>query len=197
MTIVVVVVVGVVIAAAVHLATVFLNVAPTNALSQKHAAGIHTYVSPDFTQGWKLFAPNPQNENTHVQARANVVMPDGNVTTTSWVDLGAMDEARIVHNAFPSQTQQSELSTAWGNYADLHDPQGRSLGPQGNLTQQYLLRIVAHRFGPHLNGGTVVRIQLRSAVTPVETPPWVAKKTDTQTSYQLMPWWTVNTEDFK
>ncbi|MFJ9416212.1 DUF5819 family protein [Streptomyces sp. NPDC101227] len=196
-TIVVLAVVGVVVAAVVHLAMVFLHAAPTNSFSQQHVTGITNYVTPDFAQGWKLFAPNPQDENSHVQARAQVLMPDGSLTTTSWVDLGAMDEARIVHNAFPSQTQQSELFTAWSNFANSQDGQGRPLGALGNLTQQYLLRIVAQRFGPHLNGGTVVRIQLRSAVTPVQTPPWVHKKIDASTSYQLLPWWPVKTEDFK
>ncbi|MFG2136009.1 DUF5819 family protein [Streptomyces sp. NPDC048650] len=196
MSIIALAVVGVLIAGVVHLAMVFLNVAPVNSFSTQHAAGIHKYISPDFTQGWKLFAPNPQAQNSHVQARATVLMPDGSLATTSWVDLSALDESRIVHNPFPSQTHQNELSVAWTNFAASHDNQGRPLGASAHQAQEYLLRIVAHRFGPHFNGGTVVRVQVRSAVTPVAAPPWTHKDTDTKTSYLALPWWAVNSEDF-
>src|SRR2546427_266272 len=51
-------VVGVVVGAAVHSGMLFLSYAPSNPFSEQHAAGINTYVSPEFAQGWKLFAPN-------------------------------------------------------------------------------------------------------------------------------------------
>ncbi|MFF4951218.1 DUF5819 family protein [Streptomyces chattanoogensis] len=197
MSIIVLAVVGVVVGAALHLAMIFLNIAPVNSLSQEHVPGIYSYVSPDFAQGWKLFAPNPQSVNTHVQARATVLMPDGSLTTTSWVDLSAMDDAQIVHDPFPSQVHQNELSVAWENFVSSRDNQGRSVGEYGILAQKYLLRVVAHRLGPHRDGGTVLRIQLRSADTPVGTPPWMNKHTDTGTSYQVLPWWAVKSEDFQ
>jgi hypothetical protein len=190
-------VVGVMVGAVVHLALVFLSVAPLSPLSQQHAAGIYTYIAPELTQDWKLFAPNPTSINYHVQARAKVLRPDGTVATTSWVDLSAVDEAQILHNPFPSQTKQNELRIAWTDFVYWHDDQGRPIGTLGKLTQEYLVRIVAHRFGPHFNGGTVQLIQVRSANIPVGAPPWSNQHIDSTTSYQVEPWWSVDSEDFK
>ncbi len=181
---------------AVHLAMVFLHVAPTNTASQKYARTISDYIYPEFEQNWKLFAPNPLQENSDVQARAEVRKPDGTVATTGWVDLTAMDIARIRHNPIPSHTEQNELRRAWSFYTDTHDDQNRSNGLRGDLAQSYVLRIVAHRFGPHLNGGDVQRVQVRSATTAVGAPPWSTEKIDTRTYYRVLPWWAVSPEDF-
>jgi hypothetical protein len=195
--VIVLTVAAVVAGAAIHLGMVFLSVAPSNTLSQRYSTAIDNYIYPEFEQNWKLFAPNPVQENDHVQARAEVLMPDGTSTTTGWVDLTAMDEAQIVHNPFPSHTQQNELRRAWSFYTDSHDNQGHPFGQRGTLSQEYVLRIVAHRFGPHLNGGTVQRIQARSADTTVAPPPWSGEKgTSTGTNYQQQPWWNVSSEDF-
>lgn len=197
MSIVALAVVGVVVAATVHLAMLFFNSAPLNSFSQQHAAAIDKYVVPEFAQEWQLYAPNPQSVNTHVQARAKVRMPSGSLTDTGWVDLTAMDDERIVHNPLPSQAHQNELHHAWANYVDSLDNEGRPVGLYGKLMQQYLLRIVAHRLGPQVNGGTVQLIQLRSANTPVGQPPWSVQQSDTRTSYVVQPWWAVKAEDFK
>ncbi|MFB6962290.1 DUF5819 family protein [Streptomyces sp. NPDC056309] len=197
MSIIALAVVGVVVAAIVHLAMLFLNSAPLNSFSQQHAADIDKYVASEFSQKWQLYAPNPQSVNTHVQARAKVRMPSGSLTGTGWVDLTAMDDERIVHNPLPSKTHQNELLYAWSNYVDSLDNEGRPVGLYGKLMQRYLLRIVAHRLGPQVNGGTVQFIQLRSANTPVGQPPWSAQQIDTQTSYVVQPWWVVKAEDFK
>jgi uncharacterized protein DUF5819 len=80
-------VVGVVIAAIVHLAMLFLYNAPSNSFSQQHAATIDRYIAPEFVQEWHLFAPNPQSVNIHVQARAKIQMPSGSLTdprSTGW-----------------------------------------------------------------------------------------------------------------
>ncbi|MEU9126185.1 DUF5819 family protein [Streptomyces sp. NPDC048506] len=197
MSIIVLVVVGVLTGAAVHMGMLFLGTAPANSLSQQHAAGINNYIGPEFAQEWKLFAPNPVSVNSHVQARAKVLMPDGSLTTTGWVDLTAIDEAQIVHNPLPSQAHQNELRLAWTNFFVSLDAKDRPVGLFGNLMQQYLLRIVAHRLGPHFNGGTVQRVQVRSADTPVGAPPWSKQHSNTRTSYLVLPWWTVKAEDFK
>ncbi|MFH9981217.1 DUF5819 family protein [Streptomyces sp. NPDC017179] len=197
MTIIALAVVGVAVAAIVHLTMLFLNNAPLNSFSQQHAAAIDKYLVPEFSQGWQLYAPNPKSVNTHVQARAKVKMPSGSLTDTGWVDLTAMDDERIVHNPLPSQAHQNELHAVWNNYVDSLDNEGRPVGLFGKLMQQYLLRIVAHRLGPQVDGGTVQFIQLRSADTPVGRPPWSLQQTDTQTSYVVQPWWAVKAEDFK
>ena len=187
---------AVAVGAVFHIGMVFLHVAPSNTLSQQHSRAISDYVYPEFEQNWKLFAPNPVQENNDVQARAEVRRPDGGLTTTGWVDLTAMDIAEIRHDPIPSHTVQNELRRAWSFYLDTHDGQGRAVGLRGNLSQRYILRIVAHRFGPRLNGGAVQRVQVRGATTPVASPPWSTQKTDTRTNYHALPWWAVSAEDF-
>ncbi|MDI5970602.1 DUF5819 family protein [Streptomyces sp. SL13] len=179
-----------------HIGMVFLHVAPTNTVSTEHAQAVSDYIYPEFEQNWKLFAPDPVQINTDVEARAAISTPAGGTSTTGWVDLTAIDIAKIRHDPIPSHTVQNELRRAWDFYASAHDSQDRPIGLRGTLSQQYLLRIVAQRFGQHLNGGTVQRFQVRVATTPVASPNWSAQKTATGTSYRLLSWWTVTPEDF-
>ncbi len=188
---------GVAVGVAVHCAMVFLHVAPQNTLSQEHAAAVNDYIYPEFEQNWKLFAPNPLQQNSDVQARAQVRLPDGTSQITGWVDLTAMDVAAIRHNPLPSHTQQNELRRAWSFYTDSHDDQNRAVGVRGDLSEAYVRRIVAHRFGPRLNGGVVERVQVRSATSNVAAPPWSSEKIDTRTNYRVLPWWAVSDEDFR
>ncbi|MFF3020658.1 DUF5819 family protein [Streptomyces sp. NPDC057939] len=201
MGIVVLAVAAVMVAAALHLAMLFLNNAPANALSRQHAALINRYVAPEFTQEWQLFAPNPQSSNVHVQARAQVLAPDadgrpGRFTETDWVDLTAIDERGILHNPFPSEAHQNELRLAWTNYIYSLDDKGLPTGEFGNLTQRLLLRLAVDRLEPRVDG-TLRAVQLRSAVTPVGAPAWSDQRIDTGTQYLVQPWWAVKGEDLK
>lgn len=179
-----------------HIGMVFLQVAPANTLSTQHAQAVSDYIYPEFEQNWKLFAPDPVQVNTDVEARAEVTLPGGATTTTGWVDLTAMDIAQIRHDPIPSHTAQNELRRCWDFYTSAHDAQDRPIGLRGTLSQQYLLRIVAHRFGPHLNGGTVRRVQVRVATTPVASPSYSAQKNTVTTSYRVLSWWNTTPEDF-
>ncbi|MBM9505897.1 DUF5819 family protein [Actinacidiphila acididurans] len=177
-----------------HLGMVFLHVAPSNTLSKEHATAVSDYIYPEFEQNWKLFAPDPLQQNIHVQARADVLEPDGSRQTTGWVDLTAIDIAAMRHNPFPSHTQQNELRRAWGFYTDTHDTTERATaGDRSDLSRTYLLQIVEKRFGPTLNGGKVTRVQVRSATTPVAQPPWITGGAAQSTDYRVLPWWDVNT----
>jgi len=183
------------VAVAVHLAMVFLHVAPANTLTKQHGQAVDDYVYPEFEQNWKLFAPNPLQQNIAVHARALVAKDDGGTETTGWVDLSAMDGKAIEHNIAPSHTQQNELRRAWEFYSGAHDDKGKAVGLRGELSEQYLRRLVMLRFGPELNGGTVERIQVRSATSPVALPAWSNEKTDAKTEYRVQPWWQVNSAD--
>ncbi|SHL61496.1 DUF5819 family protein [Actinacidiphila paucisporea] len=177
-----------------HLGMVFLHVAPSNTLSKQHATAVSDYVYPEFEQNWKLFAPDPLQQNIHVQARAEVRKAGGGTETTGWVDLTATDVADMRHNPVPSHSQQNELRRAWGYYSDTHNDQNQSTGSGGSdLSSSYLQNIVAGRLGPRLNGGTVVRIQARAATTSVARPTWSGESVDTTTQYRELPWWTVTT----
>jgi hypothetical protein len=176
---------------AFHLMMVFLHVAPQNTLSSRNSQLLNDYIYPEFEQNWKLFAPNPLQQNIHVWARAEVRKDGGGTETTGWVDLTAMDAAKIRGSIAPSHTRQNELRRAWGFYTSTHGQDGKPIGQRGILSQQYVQRIVETRFGPRLNGGDVERVQVRTGTTAVAPPPWSDEKIDTRTSFQVLPWWIV------
>ena len=193
--VVAVAVAAVAVVVAVHLAMVFLHVAPPNTITKKHGQGVDDYVYPEFEQNWKLFAPNPLQQNIAVHARAKIAKDDGGTETTGWVNLSAMDGEDIDHNLAPSHIQQNELRRAWEFYSGAHDDKGKAVGLRGELSESYIKRIVMLRFGPELNGGTVERIQVRSATTPVRPPSWSNEKSDIKTDYRAQPWWQVGSAD--
>jgi hypothetical protein len=185
---------AVAVGALLHLGMVFLSVAPSNTLSKEHATAVDDYVYPEFEQNWKLFAPDPLQQNVHIQARAQVAKPGGSQETTGWVDLTASDIATMRHNPLPSHANQNELRRAWGYYTDTHNDQEQGTAGLGSeLSATYLQRIVQDRFGSHLNGGTVVRVQVRCATTAVPQPSWGAGASATTTQYRVLPWWVVDT----
>lgn len=190
---------GVALGVAFHLLMVFLQVAPDNTLSSEQSKLVNSYIYPEFEQNWKLFAPNPLQANIHVWARAQIRRSDGDTEVLGWVDLTAMDIAKIRDNPAPSHTQQNELRRAWTFYTSTHGEDGRPVGERGILSQEYLQRIVQTRFGPRLNDGDVIRLQVRTGTTMVPAPPWTTEKTDTDTSFQVLPWWTVSqsTQDIR
>jgi hypothetical protein len=177
-----------------HLGMVFLHVAPSNTLSKDHTAAVSDYIYPEFEQNWKLFAPDPLQQNIHVQARAEVRKADGSLSTTGWRDLTGQDVAAMRHNPVPSHTQQNELRRAWTYYTDNHSDQAESgtVSPT-DLSRIYLQRIVQKRFGSRIDGGKVVRVQVRSAITPVPQPDVIGPNTGNQTAYRELSWWPVIT----
>ncbi|MFJ3517269.1 MULTISPECIES: DUF5819 family protein [unclassified Streptomyces] len=179
------------VAACTHLALVFLHVAPANTLSKQHAQTIDGWIYPEFEQNWKLFAPNPLQQNIAVEARAEVRTADGDITGTPWHDLSAEDGEAIRHSLLPSHTRQNELRRAWDFFTGSHDEENRPNGERGKLSEEYLQRIAVNRLSPHARGAEIVRIQLRSATTAVPAPKWSTETTDTQTYYRELPWWTV------
>ncbi|AJZ81990.1 DUF5819 family protein [Streptomyces sp. AgN23] len=183
------------VAAAIHLSAAFLAVSPPNTLTKRHGAAIDDYIYPEFERVWKLFAPNPLQQNIAVQARAEIRTREGGTATTGWRDLSAQDGTAIRHNPLPSHTQQNELRRAWEFYVGSHDARERPQGMRGSLAEQYIRRIVMLRFGREEDGGAVERIQVRSATTPVTPPSWSDEKIDTKTIYRTLPWWTVTTDD--
>jgi hypothetical protein len=177
---------------AVHLAMIFLAVAPSNTVSKQYGAEIDDYVLPEFERNWKLFAPNPLQQNIAVQARAEIeAKGSGKRATSGWVDLTAQDGAAIRGNLFPSHVDQNELRRGWDFYVNSHDVNNRSTGERGLLSERYIRRIVLMRLGEPKSGGTIERIQIRSATTTVAAPSWSTEKTDTRTYYRALPWWTV------
>ncbi len=127
---------------AIHLAMMFLHVAPSNTLSKQQGTLIGDYVYPEYEQNWKLFAPNPLQQNIAVQARAQLRTESGESWTTGWTDLTARDGRAIHHNPLPSHTEQNQLRRGWEFYLNSHNAQNRSTGPRGELSERYVRRIV-------------------------------------------------------
>ncbi|MFH8978230.1 DUF5819 family protein [Streptomyces sp. NPDC017890] len=188
------------VAVCAHIGLVFLHVAPSNTLTKQHGAAVDEWVYPEFEQNWKLFAPNPLQQNISVQLRAEVTTADGAIRTTGWYDLSAEDGRNIDGNPLPSHTQQNELRRAWDFFVATHDSDNRPVGLRGTLSETYLRRIAVLRLdrneaaGP---GGVVERVQYRSRTTSVAPPRWSGETVSDRPVYRELPWWPVpgDTED--
>lgn len=177
-----------------HLAMVFLHVAPSNTLTKQHGESVDDWVYPEFEQNWKLFAPNPLQQNVAVHVRAEIAGADGR-RTTRWMSLSGEDGEAIRGNPLPSHVHQNELRRAWDFYVGSHDNENRPNGLRGELSERYIRRIVMLRLIDDNYAGTVERIQVRSAVRSVGAPPWSNEKISTKPNYRVLPWWTVTSDD--
>ncbi|MFJ3584551.1 DUF5819 family protein [Streptomyces sp. NPDC090127] len=181
--------------ACVHLAMVFLHVAPSNTLTKQHGAAVDEWIYPEFEQNWKLFAPNPLQQNVAVQARAEVAGAPGAPRTTGWIDLTAQDAEAIRGSLVPSHSEQNALRRAWDFYVNTHTDDHRPNGLRGRLSEEYIRRIVLLRLDGQNLGGTVERIQIRSITRPVPAPAWSTEKRDTDPVRTELPWWKVSVAD--
>ncbi|MEU5304346.1 DUF5819 family protein [Streptomyces noursei] len=188
---------GIAVAVLIHLAMMFLHIAPSNTLSKQQAGLINDYVYPEYEQNWKLFAPNPLQQNTDVQVRAQLRTQDGAARTTGWTDLTARDGRAILHNPLPSHTQQNQLRRGWELLSSNLDAQNRPTGERGESFARYLRRIVMLRMsGEWTKGGDrVEQVQIRSRTTSVLPPPWSAEKVSDQPVYRVLPWWPITAND--
>lgn len=182
----------------VHLGMTFLHVAPSNAVSKQHGSAIDDWIYPEFEQNWKLFAPNPLQQNIGVQVRAQVLDADGTVRTTGWYDLSAEDGRAIDGNLLPSHTQQNELRRAWDFFVATHGTDNRPVGLRGALSETYLRRIVVMRLDRDDAagaGGSVERVQVRSRTTNVRPPEWSGERVSDKPLHRELPWWSVTPAD--
>jgi hypothetical protein len=186
------------VAACVHIGMVFLHVAPSNTVTKAHGEAIDEWIYPEFEQNWKLFAPNPLQQNIAVEVRAEVRTADGETRTTGWYDLSAEDGRAIDGNPLPSHTQQNELRRAFDFFTNTHNADGRPVGVRGTLSETYLRRIVLLRLerdGAAGPGGDVRRIQVRSRSTAVPPPSWSRERVSLKPVYRTMPWWDVPADE--
>ncbi|MFE0735312.1 DUF5819 family protein [Streptomyces sp. NPDC058855] len=187
--------------ACVHLTMVFLHVAPTNTLTERHGRAVDDWIYPEFEQNWKLFAPNPLQQNVSVEVRAELATAGGARTTTGWIDLTAQDARAIRHQPFPSHTQQNQLRRAVDFYLGSHSDEDTPEGPRGRLSEEYMRRIAVLRLdrlaaqGDRRLGGDLRRVQLRSVTRPVPAPAWSTGTAAAAPSYRDFPWWPVSRTD--
>ncbi|MER5356726.1 DUF5819 family protein [Streptomyces sp. NPDC002785] len=180
--------------ACTQLAMVFLHVAPSNTLTKQHGKAVDDWIYPEFEQNWKLFAPNPLQQNVAIHVRAEIAGADGR-HTTSWMSLSGEDGKAIRGNPLPSHIHQNQLRRGWDFYLSSHDNENRANGLRGEFSERYIRRIAMRRLGEHDYGGTVERIQMRSDTRTVAAPGWSEEKISTSPSYRVLPWWTVTSAD--
>uniref|UniRef100_A0AAU3GX20 DUF5819 family protein n=1 Tax=Streptomyces sp. NBC_01401 TaxID=2903854 RepID=A0AAU3GX20_9ACTN len=187
---------GMALLACAHIAMIFLYVAPSNTLTKQHGEVVDDWVFPEFEQNWKLFAPNPLQQNISVHVRAELADDgaDGS-KVTRWMDLSREDGRAIRGNLLPSHVDQNELRRAWDFFTGSHDSENRPNGLRGELSERYIRRIVMQRLTERGYGGTVERIQVRSGTRSVSAPEWSDEKISTRTAYRELPWWTVSPAD--
>ncbi|WP_149823494.1 DUF5819 family protein [Streptomyces tailanensis] len=182
----------------VHVGMVFLHVAPSNTVTKQHGRAVEEWVFPEFEQNWKLFAPNPLQQNIAVEVRAEVHTAAGDVRMTGWYGLSALDGAAIDGNLMPSHTQQNELRRAWDFYNSTHDSENRATTSRGGLSERYLRRIVVLRLDREQAGGAdgvIERIQVRSRTTNVRPPDWSEEQVSDKPVVRELPWWSVTDRD--
>ncbi|MFE3647790.1 MULTISPECIES: DUF5819 family protein [unclassified Streptomyces] len=185
------------VATLIHLAMMFLHVAPSNTLSKQQSGLITDYVYPEYEQNWKLFAPNPLQQNTDAEVRAQLRSPDGTTRNTGWTDLTARDGQAILHNPLPSHTQQNQLRRGWELLSSTLDAQNRPTGDRAEMFARYLRRIAMLRMSGEWtkDGDRVEQIQFRSRTTAVLPPPWSAEKISDKPFYRVLPWWRITAND--
>ncbi|MEU3984803.1 DUF5819 family protein [Streptomyces sp. NPDC026672] len=182
------------VAVCVHLGMVFLSVAPANTVTEQHGRAIEDWVYPEFEQNWRLFAPNPLQQDVAIQVRAEVRLPDGGIETTGWTDLSARDGEAVDGSLLPSHTEQNELRRAWEFFTSTHGADNRPVGLRGTLSETYVRRIAVmrmYRDDPISRRGTIDSVQVRAETTNVPPPPWSDEKVSDKPEYRVLPWWTV------
>jgi hypothetical protein len=171
----------------VHVALVFLYVAPPNPVSQRLGGAIRAWVSPYFEQNWLLFAPNPESNKTQILARTGWTTPTGGHETSDWFDISAVDKADTKHNPFPSHTTQNMLRRAWSAYQAAHGTDDVSHSDWALQRAKYLRNLAVQRVTPHSPHPFQV-VQVKVVTQPI-APPGGAGADEPTT--RVLPWWTV------
>lgn len=183
--------------AVVHVAMVFLYVAPSNTVSLAYQKPVDEWIYPYFEQDWRLFAPNPQSAREQISVRTSAVAPDGATRLSDWIDLTAVDDAAVRHDIFPSHTAQNMLRRAWAAYTNARGTDGRPPSRRALMLQEYLRNIAVQRAAAH-GEAAFSAVQLRVVTTPIEPPsvravPNHPAAAASSTTY--LPWWQVTTHD--
>ncbi|MFD9126707.1 DUF5819 family protein [Kitasatospora sp. NPDC059571] len=186
-------------ATGLFLGALFLHVAPANAVSQRYQRQVDDIVYPEFEQNWKLFAPDPLQQNITVDARVQTVSDTGAVHTRDWVGLTDEDTAAVRHNPAPSHVDQNMLRRAWDFYQSTHPEQDGAVASteRGRLAEEYLKRIALQRFGRTAGGERILQIQFRSAAAAITPPAWSTEQPGADTPARELSWWPVNDEDYR
>ena len=179
----------------VHVLMVFLFVAPSNAVSQRYSKQVNAWIYPLFEQNWQLFAPNPQSVTQQISVRTFHVSASVTRQVSDWVDLTAVDDSAINHNAFPSRTSQNMLRRAWDVYVASHGNDDRATSERAAMLQKYLRNIAVARVSAYRHS-TFEDIELRVITRPIAAATSAGSNPNppaaSETRY--LPWWKVTSD---
>ena len=82
--------------AGLHMLTVTLAAVPTNSVSDA-LDGQLDYLTPFFGQNWRLFAPNPVDEDRNLLVQGAYVDGEGKLRVTPWIDWTTVELDVIEH----------------------------------------------------------------------------------------------------
>ncbi len=108
-----------------QLVAVTMAAIPTNRYSDA-VAPYSTYLSPMFTQNWRLFAPNPIAEDRNVLFQGSYKTASGTAKRTPWVDWTAVELDLVHHKLVGGRAGYitNKLFTPLGSvYSDLDSAQ--------------------------------------------------------------------------
>lgn len=179
-----------------HVAFVFLHVAPANPISQRYARQLQGWIYPFFEQNWRLFAPDPESDVPQVSVRTASTSSDGSHHVSGWSDLTAIDNAGVRHDPFPSHTSQNMLRRAWSGYLDTHGTSDVSYSERALMWQEYLRNIAVERV-PAARRGSVTFVQLRVRTVPVaraDVAGHTHRGSATAVGTRELPWWKVTAD---
>jgi hypothetical protein len=79
-----------------HMLAVTLAAIPTNPVSDAFDSQLN-YLRPFFGQSWRLFAPNPVDEDKVLLVQGSYLDGDGNLKATPWVNWTSVEQDVIEH----------------------------------------------------------------------------------------------------
>jgi hypothetical protein len=128
----------IVLLALTHVAAVTFAALPPNRYSE-HTRSFTSYLSPYFTQNWRLFAPNPISDDRHIRFQGAYRAADGSVKTTDWVDWTDV-ELDLVHHrlvggraGYITSKLYTPLSTRYGDLGAAASVANRPTDPTGDV----------------------------------------------------------------
>lgn len=182
----------VLLALAVHFAATVLYVAPSNILWERHGGAIHSYMNPEFSQAWNVFAPDPPQVSLNLHARAQYETQDARTEVTDWVDISAPDRQTLQDGLLPTRARE-QLRKSWTEVRANWDESENPTGQFGHDVRLMAVRIALDRIDLP-PGSTVLQIQFRTVYTDTPPPPWteaVERAGEPEPYHVEHAWWTI------
>jgi hypothetical protein len=170
----------------IHFSFIFIYLSPGNTWRSKNWDTIYSYMNPVFTQNWRLFAPNPANQQLNLDMRVQYVDQSGATHETGWRSISQSVIQSLQSNRFSPNARISEFQSSLINdfvWGDKENSQQTFKSLQ--VYADYVLRM--ENF---IVPGNVNKIQLRAVIN---TFPRLADKDKPDSAgeinYTYSKWW--------